>query len=77
MLVCVFFAQFAHETAGAARIRLSQRPLIGGREINEYLAQKTCGEIAKLRLAVIARSVCDEAIHTFLAARWITSLRSQ
>jgi len=27
MLVCVSFAQFAHETAGAARIRLSLRPL--------------------------------------------------
>ena len=27
MLVCVFFAHFAHETAGAARTRLSLRPL--------------------------------------------------
>jgi hypothetical protein len=27
--VCVFLHKFAHETAGAARIRLSLRPLIG------------------------------------------------
>ena len=27
MLVCVFLHNFAHETAGAARIRLSLRPL--------------------------------------------------
>jgi hypothetical protein len=48
--------------------------------INEYLAQKPCGEIAKLCLAVIARSSCDEAIHSSLAAfaaQWIASLRSQ
>src|ERR1700680_2153325 len=29
MLVCVFLHNFAHETAGAARIRLSLRPLFG------------------------------------------------
>jgi hypothetical protein len=29
MLVCVFLCKFAHETAGAARIRLSLRPLTG------------------------------------------------
>jgi len=48
--------------------------------INEYLAKKAFGEIAKLCLAVIARSPCDEAIHTSLAALaapWIASLRSQ
>jgi hypothetical protein len=28
MLVCVFLCNFAHETAGAARIRLSLRPLV-------------------------------------------------
>src|SRR6202790_4275081 len=32
MLVCVFFHNFAHETAGAARIRHSPRPLISRRE---------------------------------------------
>src|ERR1700722_7050278 len=31
MLVCGFLHNFAHETAGAARTRLSLRPLIGGR----------------------------------------------
>jgi hypothetical protein len=30
MLVCVFFAQFAHETAGAARTRYSLLPLFEG-----------------------------------------------
>ena len=29
MLVCAFYHFIAHETAGAARIRLSLRPLIG------------------------------------------------
>src|SRR3974390_2635515 len=34
MLVCAFFSLLAHETAGAARIRHSPRPLIrGAREI--------------------------------------------
>jgi len=28
MLVCVFLCNFAHETAGAARTRLSLRPLV-------------------------------------------------
>src|SRR5260370_42027882 len=28
MLVCVFLCMFAHETAGAARTRLSLRPLV-------------------------------------------------
>jgi len=32
MLVCVSFVHFAHETADAARIRHSLRPLISGRE---------------------------------------------
>src|SRR5258708_28456489 len=32
MLVCVFLHNFAHETAGAARIRHSPRPLISRRE---------------------------------------------
>src|ERR1700733_12147423 len=36
--------------------------------INEYLAKKAFGEIAKPCLAVIARSPCDEAIHTCFAA---------
>src|SRR3982074_2583995 len=31
MLVCVFLTNFARETAGAARIRHSPRPLIGAR----------------------------------------------
>src|SRR5450755_1439176 len=35
MLVCVFLHNFAHETAGAARIRLSLRPLfLEGKEIS-------------------------------------------
>ena len=33
MLVGVLFVQFAHGTAGAARIRLSLRPLFGGARI--------------------------------------------
>jgi hypothetical protein len=35
MLVCVFLHNFAHETAGAARIRLSLRPLfVEGKEFS-------------------------------------------
>jgi hypothetical protein len=37
MLVCAFFAQLAHETAGAARIRHSLRPLI--REGGQFLVK--------------------------------------
>src|SRR3979409_1443534 len=40
MLVCVFLCMFAHETAGAACIRRSLRPLISeGRTFQESLAQ--------------------------------------
>jgi hypothetical protein len=35
MLVCVFYLHFARETAGAARTRLSLRPLRGGKFIND------------------------------------------
>jgi hypothetical protein len=43
MLVCAFFVQIARETAGAARIRLSLRPLFseGGSE------QQNSGELSR------------------------------
>jgi hypothetical protein len=43
MLVCVFLCSFAHETAGAARTRLSLRPLLseGGNK------QQTSGDMRR------------------------------
>ena len=43
MLVCVFLHNFAHETAGAARIRLSLRPLFVE---GEEFSLQTLGRIA-------------------------------
>jgi hypothetical protein len=49
MLVCVFYVQFAHETAGAARTRSSLRPLLAPR-VKSYaslghLMPRECGPI--------------------------------
>ena len=75
MLVCAFYPILHTRPQGASGARHSLRPLFGGREINEYLAKKAFGEIAKSCLNVIARSTfvrrsppsgeggCDEAIH--------------
>src|ERR1700675_2447165 len=43
MLVCVFLCMFAHETAGAARIRRSLRPLIWEGETE----QQNSGELSR------------------------------
>jgi hypothetical protein len=71
MLVGVLFVQFAHGTAGAARIRLSLRPLI--KRVRNFLktsgAQR--GEIAKVCLVVIA-SAAKQSTYP-LAAPWIAS----
>jgi hypothetical protein len=46
-----FPTHFAHETAGAARTRLSLRPLIGeGKEISWQTSGELRREIAKSRL---------------------------
>jgi hypothetical protein len=47
MLVCVSFAQFAHETAGAARTRPSLRPLISEGKVFQQNSGNNCREIAK------------------------------
>jgi len=68
------YAHIARETAGAASTRRSLRPLMGGRISNDSGALR--GEGAKARHeVVIARSACDEAIHSFFlyAVRWIAS----
>jgi hypothetical protein len=58
MLVSVFFVQFAHGTAGAARIRLSLRPLIGGAaEIYLHSSGAVRGEIAKSRLVLFENCI--------------------
>jgi hypothetical protein len=52
MLVCVFLHNFAHETAGAARIRLSLRPLFAeGKEIS---SKPRAHRAARMRRRVIA-----------------------
>ena len=78
------FAQFAHETAGAARIRHSLLPLLW-RDNETQASGRSCRENADVQLlfeqkqnshTVIARSRCDEAIHlaTGSAVKWIASL---
>jgi hypothetical protein len=75
MLVCSFFLQFAHEIAGAARIRHSLRPLIGGGESYLQTSGAVCRENAKLFPRHCERS---EAIHVATKKEeWIASLRSQ
>jgi hypothetical protein len=64
--------QLAHETAGAARIRLSLRPLFGGAA--EFFWQSSGAmrrEIAKACLFVIA-SAAKQSTYP-LAAPWIAS----
>jgi hypothetical protein len=64
--------KFAHETAGAARIRLSLRPLLAeGKEIFWQTSGAMRGEIAKLSLLVIA-SEAKQSTYP-LAAPWIAS----
>ena len=61
----------AHETAGAARTRLSLRPPIGGCEIPANLgriAPRDCEAVSGWT-NVIAESACDEAIHSFFMQR--------
>src|ERR1700688_759671 len=74
MLVCAFYCILhtrprAHRAPGIPCALNSERA-----GINVNLAKKAFGEIAKLCLYVIARSTCDEAIHTCFAAPWIASL---
>jgi len=76
MLVCVSLHNLARETAGAARTRLSLRPLFsGGPERTGQTSRETCGEIAKAYPAVIASAAKQSSF--LAAARWIASLRSQ
>src|SRR5208337_2323657 len=52
---CAFFAQFARETADAARIRHSLRPLLKGRDVHEQTSRENTRrdrEIASERNAV-------------------------
>ena len=66
----------AHEAAGAAGTRHSPRPL-RGRKIHQSLGRiapresvcRTTSELHQNYINVIARSVSDEAIHSFFALR--------
>jgi hypothetical protein len=48
MLVCAFYHFIAHETAGAARIRLSLRPLTRGRDVEKQNSGDSRREIAEV-----------------------------
>ena len=62
MLVCVFFAHFAHGTAGAARIRHSPRPLIQGARLPAQLGRMAQRERNLMSaLAVIASNLIRTA----------------
>jgi hypothetical protein len=76
MLVRATHYSFAHGTSGAARIRHSLRPLISfGREAAANSGRSAPRECE----GVFGFRHCErsEAIHTFYAAKWIASLRSQ
>jgi hypothetical protein len=78
------FVHLAHETAGAARTRLSLRPLFRGTRFR-HSPGASCRGIAdvcldrdvyleQLVFGPMSLSDSDEAIHAFfLAARWIAS----
>jgi hypothetical protein len=79
MLVCVFLVQFAHETAGAARTRLSLRPLVFEEgQCIEQTSGVSRREIVDSHLRLNRRD-CErsEAIHRTAKKEWIASLRSQ
>jgi hypothetical protein len=79
MLVCVFRASFAHETAGAASTRHSLRPLLFGRTTLENLgriAPRDRGGAFSGNHDVIA-SAAKQSIVTSHTDRWIASLCSQ
>jgi hypothetical protein len=60
-----FLCTLAHETSGAARIRHSLRPLISrARKLPANLGRNASRECESVS-TVIARSPCDEAIHSF------------
>ncbi|HWN76403.1 MAG TPA: hypothetical protein VNN81_00635, partial [Bradyrhizobium sp.] len=67
---------FAREAAGALSARHSLRPLLLG-AANQFLQNSGLSrrEIAEVRRHCEERS--DEAIHSYFAATWIASLRSQ
>jgi len=64
---CAFFAQFARETADAARIRHSLLPrLFGGRwfvQSSDAFASRECGRLPQRH----CEERSDEAIHSFFA----------
>jgi hypothetical protein len=62
-----------------ARLRARRAPgipcaLCSEGRTKEQTSRETRGENAKSYLNVIARSVSDEAIHSFLVRQWIASL---
>ena len=67
MLVCVFYTQFAHETAGAARTRSSLRPLtFRGRKPNAKLRAHRAASVRPLiqRVSRTHRPSAEDAVHS-------------
>jgi hypothetical protein len=80
MLVCVFYAHIARETAGAASTRHSLRPLLDGRNDLHSPGETRRGnaEVCFGTRTPSLRGAKRRSNPFFLyAARWIASLRSQ
>src|ERR1700730_18011961 len=61
MLVCVFYMHFARETAGAARTRLSLRPLLpGGGRMTQTSGASHRGNVDAYERGLISRRHCEE-----------------
>jgi hypothetical protein len=78
MLMRALFVHTAHETAGAARIRHSLRPLfLRGAPKIKQTSGASRREIAKLRLPSLRGAKRRSNPSIRYAAIWIASLRSQ
>jgi hypothetical protein len=75
MLVCVSLHYLARETAGAARIRLSLRPLIGedAKETANPGRKRAAGMRRRVWGDVIARSEATKQSILLFAVAWIAS----
>ena len=72
MLVCAFFAQLAHETAGAARTRHSLRPLRSQRDNEMQNSGTSCCENAQSYLkAVVMAAAMNKPHGSRAVSYWI------
>jgi hypothetical protein len=66
MLVCVFLCIFAHETAGAARIRLSLRPLVPKRASTQSsgVSRREIAEVYLKKVYLNLPTACLQGCHS-------------